>query len=407
MALIVQKYGGTSVADASRIKAVAERIVGARSRGDDIVAVVSAMGDTTDLLIGLASEVCDAPDDRELDLLLSTGEIVSSALLAMSLRHMGQEAVSLSGSQAGILTERRHGRARITSVDPRRIQRELGKSRVVIVAGFQGVTEDMDVTTLGRGGSDTTAVALAAQLNAARCERFTDVEGVYTADPRLVLDARKLKDISYEEMLELASYGAKVMHPRAVELGEVHRVPIFVASSFNSAPGTLIHGGVLVEVPHKVRGVAHDVDIAKVTVRGVPDRPGIAASVFGPLSAAGVRVDTVVQNASRGGVTDISFTVSSSDLERAEEVIAPAAGEIGAHAWVTDPNVAKVSVVGAAIGTGAGYAARMFEVLHAIGTNIELITTSQIRITCIINEAAVPVAVRALHQAFGLNASAE
>ena len=402
MALIVQKYGGTSVADAGRIKAVAERVVAARARGDDIVAVVSAMGDTTDLLVNLAHQICEHPDEREMDLLLSTGELVSGALLAMALRNIGQEAVSLSGSQAGILTESSHGRARITTIQPKRILRELGKGRVVIVAGFQGVTEDMDVTTLGRGGSDTTAVALAARLGAIRCERFTDVEGVFTADPRIVPDARKLKDISYEEMLEMASFGSKVMHPRAVELGAVYKVPIFVASSFTSSPGTLIHGGVLVEVAKKVRGIAHDMDVAKVTIRAVPDRPGVAARVFEPISNAGIRVDTVVQNASVDGVTDLTFTVSQDDLEKARTLVEPIVRVLGARDLVTDTDLAKVSIVGAGLQSGSGYAATMFQTLYNGGINIELITTSQIRITCIIQKSRVPEAVRALHKAFAL-----
>ena len=407
MALIVQKYGGSSIADAGRIRSVAERIVAARGRGDDIVVVVSAMGDTTDLLMELANQVCDQPDERELDLLLSTGETVSGALLAMALRHMGQDAVSLSGSQAGIQTESSHGRARITAVQPSRILKELERSRVVIVAGFQGVTEEMDVTTLGRGGSDTTAVALAAQLGAARCECYTDVEGVYTADPRLVPEAKKLKGISYEEMLELASQGTKVMHPRAVELGATFRVPILVASSFNSAPGTLIDGEIGAVTASKVLGIAYDLDVAKVTVRAVPDRPGVAATIFTPLSRAGVRMDAVVQNASVQGVTDITFTVSSQDLRRATELVEPIVKEIGAGGWVSDPNLAKVSIVGLAMQSGPGYAAVMFETLYRAGINIELITTSGIRTTCIIEEGKVPGAVRALHEAFSLETAEE
>lgn len=407
MGLIVQKYGGTSVADPQRIRNVAERILACRARGDDIVAVVSAMGDTTDLLIDMAHKVCDHPDEREMDLLLSTGEIVSSALLTMALRDMGQEAVSLSGSQAGIWTERNHGRARITSIQPKRILKELSRSRVVIVAGFQGVTEDMDVTTLGRGGSDTTAVALAAQLGAIRCERFTDVEGVFTADPRLVPEARKLKDIGYDEMLELASFGAKVMHPRAVELGAVYRVPIFVASSFNANPGTLIHGGVLAEIPKKIRGIAHDTDIAKITIRRVPDQPGIAASIFEPLSSAGVRVDTIVQNVGADGVTDVTFTVSSEDLRKATLIMDGIVKSIGAREWVAGSGLAKVSIVGSCLETGTGYAGIMFQALFKVGVNIELITTSKIRITCIIEKAKVPEAVRALHRAFSLETGEE
>ena len=407
MALIVQKYGGSSVADPQKMRNVAERIVATRNRGDDVVVVVSAMGDTTDHLIEMAHAVCGQPDSREMDLLLSTGELVSSALLSMALRNMGQEAVSLSGAQAGIITDGNHRRARITNIQPKRILKELGHSRVVVVAGFQGMNEDMDVTTLGRGASDITAIALAARLEAARCERFTDVEGVFTADPRIVPEARKLKDISYDEMLELASYGAKVMHPRAVELGAVYKVPIFVASSFTSTPGTLIHGGVMVEVASKVRGIAHDNDIAKITIRAVPDRPGAAAGVFQPLSEAGVRVDTVVQNTSQDGVTDLSFTVTTDDLRMAKSVMDGIVRDIHARTWVLDEKVAKVSIVGACLESGIGYAARMFQTLFKAGVNIELITTSPIRITCIIEKTKVPEAVRALHGAFSLGAVAE
>lgn len=402
MALIVQKYGGSSVADAERIRNVAGRIMSARARGDDVVAVVSAMGDSTDILIALAHKISAHPDPREMDLLMSTGELVSSALLAMALREMGQEAVSLSGMQAGIRTESRFGKARITGIDPQRMRQELAAGRVVIVAGFQGVTDAMEVTTLGRGGSDTTAVALAAQLGAARCERFTDVEGVYSADPRLVPEARKLRDISYEEMLELASYGAKVMHPRAVELGAVFQVPIFVGSSFTNAPGTLIHGGTLAEPSHKLRGVAHEMDVAKVAVQGVPDRPGVAAAIFAPLSQQHIRVDSIVQNVSSDGVTDLTFTVAQSDLHGAAQVIEPVVREIAAKGWRTAEGLAKVSVVGTAMRTTPGIAAQAFQALHMAGVNIDILTTSEIRITCVIEASNVPQASRALHRAFHL-----
>lgn len=402
MGLIVQKYGGTSVADAERIKRVAERIVASRGKGDDVVAVVSAMGDTTDLLTSLAREVCDEPNQREMDLLLSTGELVSSSLLAMALRQLGQDAVSLSGFQAGIKTERRFGRARITSIDPQRILKELKRGRVVIVAGFQGVTDDEDVTTLGRGGSDTTAVALAARLEAARCERFSDVEGVFTADPRLVPDARKLADISYEEMLELASAGAKIMHPRAVELASVYGVPIFVASSFNSAPGTLIHEDTLMEPGDRLRGIAHDTGVAKITIVGAPDIPGVAASAFEPLTNEDIRIDSIVQNASDARVTDLTFTVSLDDLPAALDLVEPVAKRIGAHGVQADDRLAKVTVVGAAMRDTPGFAARTFEALFHAGVNIEMVTTSEIRITAIVSREAVAEAVAALHRAFGL-----
>ena len=323
MALIVQKYGGTSVGSAERIKAVAARIIKRVEAGDRLVVVVSAMGHTTDELIALAREMTDEPEPRELDLLLSTGEIVSSTLLAMALKHSGHAALALSGAQAGIRTDTRHGKARIAKLDPARILRELDAGKIVIVAGFQGITEELDITTLGRGGSDTTAVALAAALEAERCEILTDVEGVFTADPRIVPEARKLQDISYEEMLELAAWGAKVMHPRAVELGSVYKVPIYVASSFKETPGTLIHGGEVMEQRNKVMGIAQDTDVARITIRGVPDRPGIAASLFLPLGEGGVSVDTIVQNASVERFTDLTFTVARPDLARALDIVKP------------------------------------------------------------------------------------
>ncbi len=400
MAIVVQKYGGSSVATAERIKAVARRVIDRVERGDRLVVVVSAMGDTTDELIALAKQVTPRPEAREMDLLLSTGEIVSSALLAMALKEMGCSAVALTGPQAGIGTDRRYGRARILSVNPQRVLRELDAGNVVIVAGFQGITEEADITTLGRGGSDTTAVALAAALKCSRCEIYTDVEGIYTADPRLVPEAQKLREISYEEMLELATYGARVMHNRAVELGAVQKVPIYVASSFADAPGTLIHGGPFMEQRNKVMGIAHDTDVARITVRGVPDRPGIAAALFEPLGEAGISVDTIVQNASVERLTDVTFTVARSDLERALEIVRPIAKSIGAPEVLADTHLAKVSIVGAGMQSGPGYAGRMFRALFESGINIELITTSEIRITCLIDEKQVPKAVRALHKAF-------
>jgi len=400
MALIVQKYGGSSVADAEKIKNVARRIAATRDKGNQVVVVVSAMGDTTDELIQLANQVADRPDDRELDVLLSTGEVVSSTLLAMTLHGMGYPAISLSGAQAGIRTDSHYSRARILKVESRRVVKELEKGNIVIVAGFQGVTEEMDVTTLGRGGSDTTAVALAASLKAEVCQIYTDVEGIYTADPRLVPEAIHLAEIGYEEMLELASYGARVMHPRAVEIGELYNIPILVASSFTENPGTLIHGGVSMEVRNKVRSVAHDLNVAKVTVIGLPDHPGIAASIFEPLAKAAISVDTIVQNASMAGVTDLTFTVTKSQLARAMEVAEPIAKSIGAKGCVSDSKLGTVSIVGTGMQNTPGYAARMFSALSEKKINIQLITTSEIRITCIIDESKVKDAVRALHRAF-------
>jgi aspartate kinase len=402
MAIVVQKYGGSSVADAEKIKNVARRIAAARDKGNEVVAVVSAMGDTTDELVELAYSVTDQPSEREFDVLLSTGEIVSSTLLAMALRAMGYEAISLSGAQAGIRTDAAYSRARIVGVDPERIVKELDKGRIVIVAGFQGITEEMDITTLGRGGSDTTAVALAVSLGAEVCQIYTDVEGVYTADPRVVPEAKKLAEIGYEEMLELASYGAKVMHPRAVELGELFNMPILVASSFTDNPGTLIHGGEAMEVRNKVTSIAHDLDVAKITVVGVPDQPGIAAAIFEPLAQANISIDTIVQNASINNITDLTFTVSKSQLAKAMEKVKPIAKSIGAGDCVSDAKMGKVTIVGTGMQNTPGFAARMFSALSEQGINIQLISTSEIRITCIIDEDKVKDAVKALHRAFEL-----
>ena len=400
MSIIVQKYGGTSVADADKIKNVARRIIRTRDAGNQVVVVVSAMGHTTDELVDLAYRVTEKPAHRELDVLLSTGEVVTTTLLAMALHAMDCPAISLSGAQAGIRTDAAFSSARILEVNSGRVVKELEKGSVVIVAGFQGITADMDTTTLGRGGSDTTAVALAASLGAEVCQIYTDVEGVYSADPRLVPEARLLAEIGYEEMLEMASYGAKVMHPRAVELGELFNIPIRVTSSFNDNPGTLIHGGVAMEVRNKVSSVAHDLDVAKITVVGVPDRPGIAASIFVPLARAGISVDTIVQNAGITNVTDLTFTVTRSQLEKAVEVANPIAHSIGARECTTNSSLGKVSIIGTGMQNTPGYAARMFGALSQAKINIQLITTSEIRITCIIEEARVEEAVRILHQAF-------
>ncbi len=404
MALVVQKYGGSSVADAERIRAVATRIASRATAGDGVVAVVSAMGDTTDDLIALAQQLSRQPQQREMDMLLSTGEVVSSTLLSMALHDLGRGAVSLSGAQAGIQTDAVYGRARIAGIDTARLERELAADRVVIVAGFQGVSDDFDTTTLGRGGSDTTAVALAAALRADACEIYTDVAGIYTADPRVCPKARPLRDIGYDEMLELATTGARVIHARAVEVGALYGVEVLVASSFEeSAPGTLIHGETTMEQANKVRGIAHQGNIAKVTVRGVPDRPGIAAHLFEPLAEAGVSVDTIVQNASVEALTDLTFTVARSDLDRAVEVVNSALPQIDAREVVSDPDLGSVSIVGTGMATTPGYAARMFRTLFDHGINIELISTSEIRITCIVRAGQVAEAVNALHEAFALD----
>ncbi|MGI8551022.1 MAG: aspartate kinase [Dehalococcoidia bacterium] len=401
MPIIVQKYGGSSLADAARISHVADSIAQRRSEGNQLVVVVSAMGKTTDNLFALARQVTDQPSERELDVLLSTGEIVSSALMAMALRQLGVDSISLTGFQAGIQTDRMHRKARILNVDPKRIHRELERGSTVIVAGFQGFNEELDITTLGgRGGSDTNAVALAAALEAERSEIYTDVEGIFTADPRIEPRARKLVEIGYDEMLEMASHGARVMHPRAVELGEVYQLPILVASSFTNVPGTLIHGGPTVEPTNKVRGIAHDYDVAKITVLGVPDRPGIASSLFEPLADAAISVDTIVQNSSLEHLTDLTFTVGRDDLARALPLVQPVVEQIGARGLSCDEHLAKVSIVGTGMQNTPGYASRMFRTLFDAGVNIQLITTSEIRITCIIAEDRVADAVSALHRAF-------
>jgi aspartate kinase len=402
MALVVQKYGGSSVADAEKIKNVARRVAKTKDEGNEVVVVVSAMGHTTDNLIKLAYQISEHPTDREFDILLSTGEVVSSTLLAMALGNLGNQAVSLTGAQAGIQTDSSHSRARILRVDTKRVVSELKKGNIVIVAGFQGVTGRRDITTLGRGGSDTTAVALAASLGAGICQIYTDVEGVYTADPCLVPEARKLKDIGYEEMLELATYGAKVMHNRAVELGQLHNVPILVASSFTESPGTIIRKEASMEVRNKVRGIAHDTDVSKVTVVGVPDHPGIAAAIFEPLAKANISVDTIVQNASINNTTDLTFTVARGDLLKAMSIVEPVVKSVGGRQCLSDSTLAKLSIVGTGMQNTPGYAARMFRAFYEHGINIQLITTSEIRITCIISEDKVKDAVRALHQAFEL-----
>ena len=406
MALYVHKYGGSSVADAGKIVNVAGRIAGVYDAGNQVVTVVSAMGDTTDELIDLARTVSDEPDPRELDLLLSTGELVSITLLSMALRNLGYDAISLSGPQAGIRTDSAYGRARISQVDPERLRHELANGRLVIVAGFQGLTPDEDITTLGRGGSDTTAVALAAALNADRCDIYTDVEGIYTADPRVVSQAAKLSEVGYDEMLELAAAGAK-MHPRSIELGAVYNVPIYVASSFSDAAGTLIHQSPddeQMEDRIKVTGIAYQTNVAKVTVCGVADKPGVAAALFEPLASSGVSVDTIVQNTSADRTTtDISFTVTTDDLPRALREMSRLQDALGAQQVINDPTLASVSIVGSGMQNTPGYASRMFRILADGGINIDMITTSESRISCIISQEQAQEAVRLLHRGFELD----
>ncbi len=403
MELIIQKYGGSSLASPQNIREAAQRVVRRSQQGVRLVVVVSAMGDTTDDLIELAHQVSARPDGRDLDLLISTGETVSAALLSMALKSLGQDAISLSGAQAGIQTDGYYSQAHILDINSQRMERELARSKVVVVAGFQGIERTSeDVTTLGRGGSDTTAVALAARLKAKICEIYTDVEGIYTADPRVVPEARKLSEIDYEEMLELASYGSKVIHPRAVEIGKLYQIPILVAGSGSQSCGTLILEGVNMEAKNKVRGVTFDMDVAKITVVGIPDKPGIVTSLFEPLARSNINVDTIVQNASVQGITDLTFTVSRGDTEKTLEIILPVTESIKAQKVVHSTNLGKVSIVGVGMQNAPGYAARMFHTLYEAGVNIELITTSEIRITCIVEEDKIPTAVRSLHRAFEL-----
>jgi aspartate kinase len=404
--LVVQKFGGSSLADADRIRRVARRIARERAAGSDLVVVVSAMGDTTDELLALAAGITEEPDVRELDMLLATGEHQSATLVSMALHALGVPAISLTGAQAGITTDGRYGKARIAAIEPRRVRAELNEGKVVIVAGFQGLSasqaDQHETTTLGRGGSDTTAVAFASRLDATRCQIFTDVRGIYTADPRIVSDARQLKLVGYEEMLELANQGAQVMQTRAVELGWVNGVAIEVLSSFEDAPGTLITEDPLVEQRNKVRGLAHDRNVAKITLVEVPDRPGVAHSVFAPLAEAGINVDMIVQNVGHRGATDLSFTISRVELARAKRLLEPIVRDLGFREMTTDTAVAKVSIVGAGIQNAPGYAARMFGALADAGVNIEMISTSEIRITTIIAEDALETALKALHAAFEL-----
>ena len=400
----VQKYGGTSVGSTERLKLVAQQIAARAAGGQELVVVVSAMGHTTDELVALAHEITPRHTGREYDMLLATGEIVSSALLAMALRELGQEAIALTGAQAGVRTDDTFNRARITDIDTQRIRAELAQGRVVIIAGFQGISPEADFTTLGRGGSDTTAVALAAALDASQVEIYTDVDGVFSTDPRLVPAARKLHDIAYEEMLEMARQGAAIMHPRAVELGLLYSIPILVASAFSQdAPGTLIREQVIMEPSNRVRGIALDTDVATITVRAVPDQPGIAAGLFGPLADAGISVDTIVQNASLEKLTDLTFSVHHDDWERARAMVEPICAEIGAADVIVDHNLAKVSIVGTGMQSGVGYAATMFRALAEAAINVQLITTSEIRITALVHADHARDAVRVLHAAFQLD----
>jgi aspartate kinase len=400
----VQKYGGTSVADPEKVKRVARRVIKTKEEGNDLVVVVSAPGDMTDELIDLAHQITDSPHPREMDMLLATGEQRSIALLAMAICDRGYGAISFTGPQAGIITDNIHDRkARIKSVQAERVSQELSEGRIVIVAGFQGSTEDNAITTLARGGSDTSAVALAAELRADICEIYTDVEGVYTADPRIVSDARKIDSISYEEMLEMASLGAKVLHSMAVEYANKFDVPLHVRSSFNENPGTMVtkEVGNMEEVA--VRGVTHDKDQAKISIFGVPDRPGIAYRIFHAIGAARVNVDMIVQGVGKDGRASISFTVSKTDLHDALEIVQRVGKEIGATDIAAEENIAMVSVVGIGMKSHSGVAAKMFEALAEGNVNIQMISTSEIKISCVIEEKDTEQAVRAIHSKFLLS----
>ena len=407
MALVVQKYGGTSVADPDRIKAVADHVAFTRNHGNDVVVVVSAMGKSTDNLISLANAVSNVHPGREMDMLLTTGERISMSLLSMALAGIGVEAVSFTGSQVGIITDTIHTKAKILEVKGDRVRGALDQGKVVVVAGFQGVSTESEITTLGRGGSDTTAVALAAALRADVCEIYTDVTGVFTADPRIVPQARKLTHLQFDEMLEMAGVGSKVLALRSVEFARNHNVPIHVRSSYTWEPGTWVtnedpEGASAMEDPI-ISGVVQDASESKVTIVGVPDRPGISAAIFENLANSNINVDMIVQNTSKDGLTDISFTVPKADMKPAEDIVARVADEIGASSVTRDSEIAKVSLVGAGMKTSPGIAAKMFRVLADNDVNIHMISTSTIRVSVVIASSDMEKAVRSLHTAFGLD----
>lgn len=402
MSLIVQKYGGTSVGDIERIKLVAERIIQAKSEGHDLVVVVSAMAGETDRLLSLAAQVSDAPDERELDVIIATGEQISIGLLALAIQQRGHRARSFTGSQVRIQTDTAHTKAKILSVEVDRVRLALREGAIAIVAGFQGVTAEEEVTTLGRGGSDLTAVAMAAALKADLCEIHTDVDGVYTADPNLVPEARKLARISYDEMLEMASLGAKVLQARAVEYAKNYDVPVHVRSSFNAGQGTLVVREDMEMEKVVVSGIAYNKNEAKITVLRVADRPGIAAKLFTRVAEANIVVDMIVQNISQDGTTDISFTVPTPDYPKAMQIVTGVAKELGAPQVVGDDKIAKVSIVGVGMRTHSGVAARMFEALAGEKINIMMISTSEIKVSCVIDAKYAELAVRVLHDVFDL-----
>jgi len=403
MSLIVQKYGGTSVGSIEKIKSVARRVIEYHQEGNQMVVVLSAMAGQTDGLIGLASEVVDEPDPRELDVLISTGEQVSVALLAMAIKSMGYDACSLLGFQAAIYTDDSYGSARVHNIETERIKKELEKGSIVTVAGFQGLDDHGDITTLGRGGSDTTAVALAAALDADVCEIFTDVDGVYTTDPNICPKARKMDVISYDEMLEMASLGAKVLMIRSVEFAKKYNVPIHVRSTFSKERGTMVVAETKDMEKVLVSGVAYSKDEARITIRKVPDKPGIASRIFEPVFKARILVDMIIQNTSEDGLTDLTFTVAKSDFYKTMELLRVVAQEIGAEKVLGDENIAKVSIIGVGMRSHAGVAKKMFGALAKEGINIIMISTSEIKISCIVQEKYTELAVRVLHEVFGLD----
>ncbi len=400
--IIVQKYGGTSIANINRIKDVAKRVVGVRRQGYDVVVVVSAVGDTTDKLITLAHQVTGSPSGRELDMLISTGEQVACSLLAMAIQAMGQDAISFTGAQVGIITDDAFTRARIIDINAKKIIAELNKGKVAIVAGFQGANLNQEITTLGRGGSNLTAVALAQFLKAKVCEMNSDVEGVFTADPKIVKDAKKLDRISYEEMFELASLGAQILQPRSIEFAMKFGVPIHVRSSFSKKQGTIISREVRAMEDIVVSGVALNKDEAKITICDVPDKPGIAAKIFKLIAGENINVDMIIQNVSRTGATDVSFTVPADDLHRTVKVSKDVADRIGAGDVLVDKEIAKVSIVGIGMRSHSGVAAKMFEALAEKRINIEMISTSEIKISCVVEKSKAEEAVRAIHKKFNL-----
>jgi len=402
MGLIVQKFGGTSVGDVDRIKNVARRVTQARAGGHDVVVVVSAMAGETDRLIGLAQKMADRPNERELDVILATGEQVSIGLLSLALHGLGQRARSFTGGQVRIQTDDVHTKARIVSIDSERVRQALAEGEIVIVAGFQGVSAEDEITTLGRGGSDLTAVAMAAALQADVCEIYTDVDGVYTTDPNIVSEARKLDRISYDEMLELASLGAKVLQTRSVEYAKNYLVPVHVRSSFNDNPGTMVVKEDAAMEKVVVSGIAYNKQEAKITITRVADRPGIAATLFGRVAEANIVVDMIVQNISQDGSTDISFTVPKTDYARTQDIVRAVVKEIGADKVIGDDKIAKVSIVGVGMRTHSGVAAKMFETLGREKINILMISTSEIKVSCVIEAKYAELAVRVLHEAFGL-----